>query len=224
MVADPNERLQVKICGLKDPGRAAECVALGADAIGLVFYPPSPRFVTPALAGEIVGALPDASFAVGVFANEPEEALLAAANRAGIQRVQLHGQEPPELVAALRKRGFFVIKALFATRAPGFAEANRYEADAFLVEAGRGRLPGGNAETWDWKGAAVMRTGRPFLLAGGLDEKNVERAVEDACPDGVDASSGLEIRPGEKDMTKVARFLAVISGIRSNPAPRRIFP
>lgn len=219
-----NNSLQVKVCGLTDPAQAAEAAALGADAIGLVFYPGSPRYVPPALAGEIVGALPDPGLAVGVFVDEPLDAVLKAARGAGLCRVQLHGNEPPELVAALRAEGLFVIKALFSGRAPGMELAAKYSADAFLVEAGRGKLPGGNAEAWDWRGASVMRDGPPFLLAGGLDEDNVARAAQEAGAEGVDASSSLELRPGVKDMTKVARFLAAVAAVRGNPGLRRVFP
>jgi phosphoribosylanthranilate isomerase len=217
-------RIQIKVCGLTDPGGAAACAAAGVDAVGLVFYPKSPRFVDDALASEISAAISGKAVGVGVFVNEPVKAVLAKTRRCGLAAVQLHGQEPPGAVAQLRAAGLLVIKALFHERAPQFADASRYDAAAFLLECGRGRLPGGNARTWDW-GAARLNTVCPLVLAGGLTPDNVGRAVALGLPDAVDVSSGVETAPGVKDLSKVAAFVAAVRGCRSarfHPT-RRIF-
>ena len=146
--------VQVKICGLTRADEAAACAAAGAHAIGLVFYPRSRRYISAETAREIRRALPAEVVCVGVFVDAPPETVLRVARTAGLGAVQLHGGEPPEGVERLRREGLFVIKALFAERAPAFEDAPRYPASAFLVECGQGALPGGNALAWDWGAAS----------------------------------------------------------------------
>lgn len=202
---------QVKICGLTDADEAAACAALGADAIGLVFYPPSPRHVSVARAARIVAALPPGVTAVGVFV-DPAPALLAdIIVRCRLGAVQLHGAESQVLIDRLRN-GFngLILKALFAAKAPRLVDAGRYHGAAFLVECGRGSQPGGNALAWEWGAVADFARRHPILLAGGLDPDNVGRAIAAARPDGVDVSSGVEAAPGRKDLDRVARFVDAV--------------
>jgi phosphoribosylanthranilate isomerase len=222
-------RPQVKICGLTRADEALACAGAGADAIGLVFYPPSPRHVSVALASEIVAALPETVAKVGVFVNESMEAVLATARSAGLTAVQLHGQETPAMVRDLRAAGLMVIKALFAARKPGLALAGSFPADAVLFEQGAGPLPGGNAETWDYGLARRQATGPPLILAGGLDPDNVAAAIAKAQPDAVDLSSGVEASPGRKQIERVKRLMAAVeacgrlSGDDALAAMRRVF-
>ena len=200
---------QAKICGLTDPSQASACADLGADAIGLVFYPPSPRHVSLQQAAAICAVLPDNVTSTGVFVNPDWDTLAEAVAACGLKAVQLHGQESPEFVTQVAAQlGVRVIKALFGTRDPGLDRAKDFKADAFLAECGRGTLPGGNAMTWDWGRAGTLARAYPTLLAGGLDPDNVFQAVEACMPGGVDASSGLEAAPGRKDLKKVERFLS----------------
>ena len=212
--------IQVKICGPTQVDEAVACARVGARAIGCVFYPKSPRCVSAAVAADIRAALPPEVACVGVFVDEAYESIMAAASQTGFTAVQLHGNEPPELVEQLRREGLFVIKALFADRAPGFEQAMQYTASAFLVECGLGPLPGGNARVWNWSQAAPFGELHPLILAGGLTPENAGQAIHAACPDAVDVSSGVETRPGCKNIRKVE---ALIAAVATAEARRTIF-
>lgn len=216
----PATTVQVKVCGVTRVEEAVACAEMGAAAVGCVFYEKSPRGVTTALAREIRRALPPAVACVGVFVDAPLEHLLAVADKTGLRALQLHGNEPPAIVQRLRQEGLLVIKALFEQREPRFDRAAHYRASAFLVECGRGILPGGNALAWQWSGAADLGSGYPVVLAGGLTPGNVAQAVRASVPDAVDVSSGVESAPGRKDLRKVADFIAAVSDAG---ARRRIF-
>jgi phosphoribosylanthranilate isomerase len=188
---------------------------LGADAIGLVFFPPSPRYVNPEQARAICNVLPDHVSSIGVFNDPSWEALTDTIDRCGLNGVQLHGSETPEFIDRLRAQyNILIIKGLFADREPWLADAVRYNVTAYLVECGRGPLPGGNAEVWDWGAACDFASNHPTVLAGGLTPDNVLQAIEACRPDAVDVSSGLEAAPGHKDMAKVERFIA---NVRRSP-------
>lgn len=211
MHAAENHIPQAKVCGLTVPEEARRCAELGASAIGLVFYPPSPRHVELDQAHEICAALPGHVPAVGVFVNPTWEILSQAIEQCPLGGVQLHGNEPADLVARLRGTyAIRIFKTLFASKSPRLTEASRYEVDAFLVECGKGRLPGGNAMTWDWGGAADFAHRYITILAGGLGPDNVAQAIAAALPHAVDASSSMESVPGRKDMAKVDAFLSSV--------------
>lgn len=205
-------RPQVKVCGLTVVTEAVACAAAGADAIGLVFYPPSPRHVSLDQARAIVAALPADVAAVGVFNNATWEELDQAIAHCPLSGVQLHGNESPDIIDRLRSRycDIMVLKGVFAAKAPFVSQATQYNASAFLVECGRGVLPGGNALTWDWGSAREFASKHPVVLAGGLHPGNVIEAINACLPDAVDASSGLESSPGRKDLDKVTRFIAQV--------------
>jgi len=212
--------LQVKICGLTRIDEAVACAEAGARAVGCVFYPASPRNVAAAVAAEIRRALPPGVACVGVFVDASFDAVMRTVDRTGFAAVQLHGHETPELVARLRREGLFVIKALFAGRAPGFTEAARFPASVFLVECGNGPLPGGNARSWEWGDAEALARRHPLILAGGLGPENAAQAVRAASPDAVDVSSGAEAGPGRKDLCKVKQLIAAVATAK---ARRTIF-
>jgi phosphoribosylanthranilate isomerase len=216
-------RIQAKICGLTDPGEAAACAALGADAIGFVFFPKSPRHLTDENARAVAEVLPVNVGRIGVFVDETEAFVLGKVALCGLTGVQLHGRESPEMVERLRARGLTVIKGLFAGREPGFDASVRYRPSAFLVECGKGTLPGGNAETWDWSAARPLGRNRPLVLAGGLTPDNAIEAVREALPDAVDVSSGVEARPGRKDLARVRDFLEALTRAPRKTPSRRIF-
>jgi phosphoribosylanthranilate isomerase len=218
-------RIQVKICGLTDAETAADCVKQGAAAVGLVFYPPSPRFVSDSRAAAIAAAAAPRAAVVGVFVDEPFDAIMDKVVTCGLTAVQLHGREPAAVVERLRRRGLTVIKALFQARSPEFHRAAAYAPSAFLLECGGGAMPGGTAAAWNWAAAAEISRNHPVLLAGGLTPENVSRAAALGQADGVDVSSGVESLPGKKDPDKIRRFIAAVSGIPpvSPQRPRRIF-
>jgi phosphoribosylanthranilate isomerase/indole-3-glycerol phosphate synthase/phosphoribosylanthranilate isomerase len=214
---------QVKICGLTGIDDAVQCAELGADAIGLVFHLNSLRFVTDDRAREICLALPERVKRVGVFVDETFELIMRKIERCGINAVQLHGNEPPQLVGSLRKENLIVIKALFLQKKPAFEDAAIYEASAFLAECGKGALPGGNALSWDWEKAKNISGKYSLILAGGLTPENVSHAVSLCLPDAVDVSSGVESAPGIKNIEKVKLFISRVSECSLTKRPGRIF-
>ncbi len=214
---------QIKICGLTKIDEALGCASLGADAIGLVFYPKSPRNVTMQMGREISRTLPPKVTTVGVFVDETFLNIMKIVEFCGLKAVQLHGNESCELVNRLQKEKIIVIKALFANKKPFLADTADYNASAYLVECGKGILPGGNAKTWNWEKASRLKTKCPIILAGGLAPENAVKAVAAGLPDAVDISSGVESSPGRKDLKKADSFIKAILQC-SLPEPiRKIF-
>jgi phosphoribosylanthranilate isomerase len=215
---------QVKICGLTRPHEAAQCVRLGTDAVGVVFYPKSPRHVAIDQARAVAAALPETTAAVGVFVDAGFAYIMARVERCGLSMVQLHGRESPELAAQLKTEGVGVIKALFVGGRPGFDDAPGFEVDGYLVECAKGPLPGGNAMVWDWGAAKDFGNRQPLVLAGGLSPDNVADAIGAALPAAVDVSSGVEASPGRKDPDRVARLIAAVRSTADLYAAKMIKP
>ena len=216
-------RPEIKICGLTRADEAVACAEAGADAIGLVFYPPSPRHLTTQQAREISLALPDQTARVGVFVDTPFSDIMRRIDECRLTAAQLHGQESPDVVRELCDRGVLVIKALFIHKPPLISEAARYPAAAFLVECGKGQLPGGNALTWNWGEVKPFGQSYPLILAGGLSPDTIEQAVSKAETDAVDISSGVEFGPGRKDIKKVRALIQAISHCAMERLPRKIW-
>jgi len=202
---------QVKICGLTDVETALKCTQLGANAIGCIFYPKSPRHIDDDIARDIAAALPPGVSSVGVFVNCTFSDIMEKVEYCRLTAVQLHGQESPELIKQLKKENLKVYKTLFVEAEPTLAAANTYQATAFLIEQGKGNLPGGNARPWDFGRVRHFGEHYPLILAGGLTPENVIHAISLSEPDAVDVSSGVESAPGIKDMEKVAAFMAAVS-------------
>lgn len=195
---------RIKVCGITSEEVALAAVGAGADYLGLVFCA-SARRVTFECASLLVAGVP-ASW-VGVFADSPLEEVTRAVRELGLAAVQLHGRESPEVCRTVREgTGVPVWKAIPAD-APGTEEVYEAAVDALLLDAG----PGGTGRMLDWGmvGARFPRARRvvPLLLAGGLGPRNVARAIHEARPDGVDASSRLELTPGVKDPGLVSAFV-----------------
>ncbi len=214
---------QVKICGLTRVAEARECVALGASAIGCVFYPPSPRNLSLLQARRICAALPSTTVTVGVFVNAAFDHIMQAVKFCSLKAVQLHGQESSELIDRLNQENLTVIKALFSTRQPFLDDADQYDPTAYLVEHGQGQMPGGNAEKWHWQEASIISRSHPLILAGGLSPENVAAAISVCEPDAVDVSSGVESAPGHKDLDRVKKFIDEVARCRLQRNIRRIF-
>ena len=205
--------VKVKICGITNWADARKSVEAGADFLGFNFYAKSPRYITPAAASRIIRRLPRGIEAVGVFVNETEENVLKTAQLAGLQQIQLHGDESPETVARLR-RNFPVIKAL---RVDGKIEASLSDfvnADALLLDAVNGNQFGGTGKTFDWNLMRRANLKKKLFLAGGLTPENVEEAVKIAKPYAVDVCSGVEAKPGKKDSKRVTAFMRAVRGTK----------
>jgi phosphoribosylanthranilate isomerase len=198
---------RVKICGITSMEDAAAAVQAGADALGFVFVPGTPRCLDPDVAERIVGALPPFVTPVGVFVDQPLEEVLRLAARCHLQAVQLHGDEPEEYSRRIALR---VIKAVRVRNAESLRILPTYPAHAFLLDAFVEGQAGGTGTPIPWDLAARAKAYAPIILSGGLRPETVGPAVLRVRPYGVDVSSGVEASPGRKDHQKVREFIAAV--------------
>jgi phosphoribosylanthranilate isomerase len=214
-------RVNAKICGLNDPASIAAALEGGADYIGLVFYAPSPRAVTPEQAETLVRDVPKAVQIVGLFVDPDDSEIARVLDRARLDMIQLHGAETAERVAAIRNHfGLPVLKAVPIAARSDIESAKNFEnvADMLLFDAKAPKsmenaLPGGNGLVFDWTMLRGISLSIPWMLAGGLTADNVEQAVTISGARYVDTSSGVEIRPGRKDPLAVRRFLDTVRAL-----------
>jgi len=185
----------VKICGITRLEDAEAAVKAGANALGFVFWPGSPRFVDPYRARAIVQTLPPFVTPVGLFVNQPRDFVCGVASLARLGAVQLHGDETPEFAASI---AWPLIKALAVDRAAAWPAAT-----TLLLDAHDPVKRGGTGQTIDWPAAAAIAKTRKVLLAGGLTAENVAEAVARVRPFGIDVSSGVERSPGIKDHNRI---------------------
>jgi len=204
-----------KICGLSTGEAVAAAVAGGAAYVGFVFYPPSPRAVTPAEAAALCAAVPDGIERVGMFVDADDAAIAAVLAAAPLDLLQFHGHETPDRVAEARSRfGRPVMKAVAISGPEDLIAVAGYEdaADLLLFDAKPPRrpdaLPGGNGLAFDWGLIAGRRWRRPWMLSGGLTAELLPQAVRISGAAAVDVSSGVEASPGNKDPAKIRAFLA----------------
>ena len=203
--------VRVKICGVTNAEDALLACELGADAIGLNFFPESPRCVTPFLAQKIVHKLPAFVAAVGVFVNWKPAAVVALAKALQLVGAQLHGDETPDDVSEVAEK-LQVIKALRPVRGSKPADLNRYRnAAAILLDAAGAGKYGGSGETADWDYARAAAKSHRVILAGGLTPANVGEAIRKVKPYSVDVASGVESKPGKKDVGKLREFFAEVA-------------
>jgi phosphoribosylanthranilate isomerase len=205
---------RVKICGLTRIEDVQAAVAAGADAVGFVFVPETPRHVTVEWAAELRRQVPPFVSAVGLFVNVAPEQVLETVRAVRLDAVQLHGSETPEEAAACQPH-VRVIKAFRVRGSETLGELAQYReaADAFLLDAWVPGVHGGTGARFDW-GLAVqaLSAGRPVILAGGLNPGNVAEAVRTVRPFAVDVSSGVESGPGRKDAVMIRDFIAGANG------------
>jgi phosphoribosylanthranilate isomerase len=194
----------LKVCGITRLTDALHAVEQGATALGFVFWPHSPRYVTPERAAEIIGELPSTIVTVGVFVNEPVDSIRDVVARSRVTTVQLHGDEPPAYAEGL---GWPIIRSVSVDEAGEACPAWPTET-VFLVDSVDPVRRGGTGGQVDWARAAAVARDWRVVLAGGLTPENVAHAIATVRPYGVDVSSGVEQSPGVKDFDKVARFLA----------------
>ncbi len=196
-----------KVCGITTPKDGSFAAESGADAIGLVFAE-SPRRISVEEAREITATLPDGILKVGVFVDAEPAEVLRIAREVGLDYAQLHGDESPKDVDAVREGGLKVMKALRVRRADSLAAMDAYEADLFLLDAWSEKARGGTGERFDWGLAKSLKGRGNIVVSGGLGPENVREAVRLFEPYGVDASSSLEDAPGKKNDERVRRFVS----------------
>jgi phosphoribosylanthranilate isomerase len=199
------KRTRVKICGITTVDMAQEAVKQGADAIGLVFYPPSPRCVTVEQAREIVASLPAFVTAVGLFVNEQADEIRHVISTTGISLLQFHGNECPDYCASF---DFPFIKALrMSDDIDLFQQRSDYSrAQSLLLDTYRAGVPGGTGEAFDWDRIPDQLAGE-IILAGGLDTDNITHAIQTVKPYAVDVSGGVESSKGVKSPEKIRQFM-----------------
>jgi phosphoribosylanthranilate isomerase len=201
----------VKICGVTNEEDALLAVAMGADCIGFNFVQGSSRKISANEAESIVKRLPHGTVTVGVFRNENPETIVSTITQIGLSGAQLHGREPVSEVRWIRKRLPFVIQA-FDAEDPNLSSASNSPADIILLDA---HTPG-SGRTFDWRLASNAPSGVRLMIAGGLNPENVEQAINQIRPYGVDVATGVESRPGKKDASKMQKFINLAKSSEEN--------
>jgi len=209
-------KTRVKICGITNLEDALVAVEAGADALGFVFVPGTPRFLSIVAAADWIRTLPPLVSRVGLFVDAVPGTVRDTLRLAGLETVQFHGDESPEYCRSFRDE-FRVLKA-FRVRGPETLErlADYADAvDAFLLDAWVPGAHGGTGARFDWDLAVAVRNGvRPLIFAGGLNPDNVADAVQRVRPFAIDVSSGVERSPGRKDPVKVRALMGAVNGAR----------
>lgn len=211
--------VDVKICGLSDAESVDAAIDGGADYLGFVFFEKSPRYVAPTLVAELVEDVPEEVRKVGLFVDPDDAFLDQVLTHVRLDYLQLHGNETPERIDAIRLScGLPVIKAVGVSGPEDVTAASRFtdHADVVLFDAKPppdADRPGGNAIAFNWSLMTAYNGALPWLLAGGLTPENVAQAVREANAPGVDVSSGVESVPGRKDPALIAAFLKAAKGV-----------
>jgi len=210
--------VRVKICGVTTREDALLACELGADAVGLNFFPESPRCISPHAAERIVRSLPPFVAAVGVFVNWKPAAVVALAKALRLSAAQLHGEETPHEVGELATE-FKVIKALRPDQQTKLSSLAVYRGvSAFLLDAAYTSGYGGSGVPADWDFARIAAQSHRVILAGGLTSKNVAEAMRKVRPYAVDVASGVESKPGKKDKAKLKAFFAEVARVNKSSA------
>jgi phosphoribosylanthranilate isomerase len=200
-----NNKLKIKVCGMREPDNLKDLVSLQPDFIGFIFYDQSKRFVGK--------KIPDVQYGdarkTGVFVNQNLPDVLKTAMLNKLDTVQLHGQESPDYCEAIQNEGFEVIKAFSVDKDFDFRVCNLYEtsADLFLFDT-KGLLPGGNGQTFDWNILSNYNLNKPFLLSGGIGLQHLKSLKNFNHPKlyGIDVNSGFETRPAYKNIEQLKTF------------------
>ncbi len=199
---------KIKICGIKTVKDALAAMEAGADLIGFNFYLKSPRYIDVGICRDIMSVMRKHGHVtyVGVFVNASVEEIYATIETCGLSLAQLHGDETPEMLNALKGKAFKAFRGIPSD----IAGYERNDAPAFLVDAAVKGVYGGSGVTADWSAAAELAKKYPLLLAGGLTPENVAEAVGRVKPWGVDVASGVESIAGEKDAKKMSAFVRAV--------------
>jgi phosphoribosylanthranilate isomerase len=203
---------RVKICGVSDPADARRVADLGAWALGMIFWPDSPRVCTVEAAETIGADLARRLELVGVFVNASLDEVAATVDRCGLTMVQLHGDEGPAYCREVARRtGAKVMKAARVRDAAQVHDLQRFHTDFHLLDAYSPRSPGDTGESFDWELARLHPRRPPVVLSGGLTPDNVGSAIAAARPFAVDVASGTEAAPGRKDPEKLTAFMRAVA-------------
>ncbi|WP_199248993.1 phosphoribosylanthranilate isomerase [[Phormidium] sp. ETS-05] len=205
--------MRLKICGITNPEQGIAIAQMGADTLGFICVPASKRYRPLSQFAAIIQQLPPATAKIGVFANTTISAICQALNQAKFTGIQLHGDETPTFCQQLRQNlppEIDIIKALRIQTPTDLHIADTYAkvADTLLLDAYHPQHLGGTGQQLDWTALKGFRPPIPWFLAGGLTPDNIVEALSTVKPDGIDLSSGVEVAPGDKDLTKVSRLFA----------------
>lgn len=201
--------VKVKICGITSLADALAASEAGADALGFMFYPPSPRFISNGAAREIIRELPPFIARVGVFVDPTDEQVRQAIAETGIDTLQFHGNETPEFC---RRFGLKTLKAFRVRDAESLRATEPFTSEAWLLDSYVAGQLGGTGARFNWDLATAAARQHRVILAGGLTPENAADAVRGVRPYGLDVSSGVESAPGHKDAGKVCAFIAAAKG------------
>ncbi|MDI6800921.1 MAG: phosphoribosylanthranilate isomerase [Thermodesulfovibrionales bacterium] len=202
--------VKVKICGITNLEDALAAVDYGADALGFVFFKGSPRYISPEKAMEIIFHLPPFVATVGVFVNESPERMKEIMALAGINILQLHGDDQPgtcgiwhRVIKAFRVKDFTDLKLL-----------ETYKTSAFLLDTYSPEAYGGTGQIFNWDIAVEAKRFGRIILSGGLNQENIETAIRYVRPYAVDVSSGIEEEKGKKDLRKMREFIEKVKALK----------
>ncbi len=199
--------VRVKVCGITNAVDALRAVELGADALGFIFYKGSKRYIDPRDAHRIISSLPPFISSVGVFVNQTVPEITGAVETSGVDTVQLHGDETPELCTMLPYK---LIKAVRVKDTVNTVEVELYPVRAILFDKHTDEMYGGTGTSFDWGVLKSINTSKKVILSGGLTPENVSRAIEIVNPYGVDVSTGVEDSPGKKNHIKMRKFIEAV--------------
>lgn len=209
------ESVWVKICGITNIGDALKVVALGADALGFIFYEKSPRKITKDKAKEIIDKIQTVKprvVKVGLFVDELEERVNEITSYCNFDILQFHGDETPNYCKKFPQK---IIKAFKIKDRESLVSIPKYGVDYYLLDAYSEELPGGTGKTFNWDLAKEAKEfGKPIILSGGLNPENIIEALKKVLPFGVDVSSGVELFPGQKDHKKLEEFITKVKGFK----------
>ncbi|MCX5713371.1 MAG: phosphoribosylanthranilate isomerase [Candidatus Omnitrophica bacterium] len=203
--------MKVKICGITNLDDAQAAIKAGCDALGFAFFKKSPRYITPEAVKKIVDNLSKKNIKIGVFVNEKEDVIKKIAKLCRLDILQFHGEESPEFCGKFK--GYKVIKVFRVKNKLDVDKIRKYKVFAYLFDTFSKTKRGGTGKGFDWKILKHLEDiTKPIFLSGGLNARNVSKAIAIAHPDWVDACSSVELRPGKKDPAKVRKFIQAAKG------------
>jgi phosphoribosylanthranilate isomerase len=212
--------MRIKICGITQPDQGCAIAQLGATMLGFICVPSSPRYVPSEKIRRILNKLPKSIQTIGVFANTSVEQIYQIVLETGLTGVQLHGQESPDFCDRLRQMlpQIELIKALRIQSSTTLLQTQDYfnSIDALLLDAYHPQHLGGTGQTLDWQSLQQFSPPCSWFLAGGLTPNNIQEALQQLTPDGIDLSSGVERSPGDKDLAKVRQLFETLKTLSLN--------
>jgi len=202
--------IEVKICGITNINDARRAVESGADALGFIFYPSSPRSISPERARGMIQKLPVGVTKVGIFVNQEVREVKETAAFCGLKLIQLHGDESPRYCSQFQASS--LIKAVCPRTEQDVSSLREYSVRAVLMDHREPGRYGGTGKAPDWRLASRVNEIYPLILAGGLNKDNIGEAIEAVRPQAVDINSGVEISPGRKDYLKMREIIEIVRG------------